>query len=54
MVYQNSMTVLIGTGVFDQKAVNEFIASARLTDLAESYRNLIPTMDRLADILFER
>jgi hypothetical protein len=48
------MTILMGTGIFDEGAIDDFRASVDLTDIAESVRNLVPAMDRLADIIFER
>ena len=54
LVHQNIMTILMGTGVFSAEAVSEFISSFRLNDLTESHRDLIPAMDRVADIVFER
>jgi alkylation response protein AidB-like acyl-CoA dehydrogenase len=53
-VHGTIMTILIGTGVFDEGAINDFRSSVDLTDIAESGRNLVPAMDRLADIIFER
>jgi alkylation response protein AidB-like acyl-CoA dehydrogenase len=54
LVHQNIMTILMGTGVFDAGVATEFIASFRLNDLTESHRDLVPAMDRVADIVFER
>ena len=54
MVHGNTMTILMGTGVFDQGAINDFISSVDMTEIAESGRDIIPAMDRLADIIFER
>jgi alkylation response protein AidB-like acyl-CoA dehydrogenase len=54
LVQQNIMTILVGTGAFDQKLADEFVASVRLNDLTESYRGLVTAMDRVADIVFER
>jgi alkylation response protein AidB-like acyl-CoA dehydrogenase len=53
-VHGTIMTILIGTGVFDEGVINDFRSSVDLTDIAESGRNLVPAMDRLADIIFER
>jgi alkylation response protein AidB-like acyl-CoA dehydrogenase len=54
LVQQNIMTILVGTGAFDQKLADEFVASVCLNDLTESYRGLVTDMDRVADIVFER
>jgi alkylation response protein AidB-like acyl-CoA dehydrogenase len=53
-VHGTIMTILMGTGVFDEGAINDFRSSVDLTEIAESCRNLVPAMDRLADIIFER
>ena len=53
-VQQNILTILMGTGIFDQNVVREFIASTRLNDLTENYQGLVAAMDRVADIVFER
>jgi alkylation response protein AidB-like acyl-CoA dehydrogenase len=54
LVRQNTMTILMGTDLFDQKVVTEFVASTQLNELTESYRGLVTAMDRVADIVFER
>ncbi len=54
LVHQNVMTIVMGTDVFDRKVADDFVVSSRLSDLTESYRGLVPAMDRVADILFER
>ncbi len=53
-VQTNLMTLLMGTGAFDQGAIDTFTASVGLTSLADSCRGLVPMLDRLADIIFER
>ncbi|MFZ0241576.1 MAG: acyl-CoA dehydrogenase family protein [Desulfobacterales bacterium] len=53
-VQANTMTLLMGTGAFDQGAIDTFISSVDLASLADSCRNLVPALDRLADIIFER
>ncbi len=54
LVTRNVMTILMGTGMFDERTVAEFMATANLDELKESYVNVISDMDRVADILFER
>lgn len=54
LILRNTMTILMGTGAFDQPDIDRFNASTGLSGFAESYRNLVPVMDRLADIVFER
>lgn len=53
-VHANTMTVVLGTGVFDQGAIDDFTSSVDLTEIVESCRDLVPAMDRLAEIIFER
>ena len=54
LVTRNSLRVLNGSGVFAPEAVAAFTASTGLNELAQSYRNIIGDMDRVADILFAR
>jgi alkylation response protein AidB-like acyl-CoA dehydrogenase len=54
LVQQNIMTILKGTGTFDQNIVSDFITSTHMNDLTESYQGLVSAMDRVADIIFER
>ena len=54
LVQQNIMTILMGTGTFDQTVVSEFIASTHMNDLTDGYQGLVADMDRVADIIFER
>ena len=54
LVHKNIMTILMGTGTFDQNVVSEFIASTHMNDLTESYQGVVAAMDRVADIIFER
>ncbi|MFZ0611908.1 MAG: acyl-CoA dehydrogenase family protein [Desulfobacterales bacterium] len=53
-VQANTTTLLMGTGAFDQGAIDTFNSSVDLTRLADSCRGLVPALDRLADIIFER
>ena len=54
IMFQNVMTILMGTGKFDQSQVAEFTAATNLHDLTGSYQNVIDDMDKLGDIIFER
>ena len=48
------MRIVSGSGVFDQKAVAEFVDRIDLHRLLESSQGVIGKMDRLADIVFGR
>ena len=54
LVLQNTTSILMGTGKFDQKQVAEFTASTNLHDLIQSYQDILGDMDKMADIIFER
>ena len=54
LIAQNVLKILMGTGMFDQKAVSNFLASISYDQLAYSYQDVIKDMDMVADILFER
>jgi hypothetical protein len=44
----------MGCGQFDEKATAEFLASVAYSELTAGMYNMIPDMDQLADIVFER
>ena len=54
VVSGNVMRIVLGSGVFDQKTVSEFVDRIDLHKLLESSQGIIGKMDRLADIVFER
>jgi alkylation response protein AidB-like acyl-CoA dehydrogenase len=54
VVTQGILKIVMGCGQFDQTTTADFMASAAYTDLTASFENIIPDMDRLADIVFER
>jgi alkylation response protein AidB-like acyl-CoA dehydrogenase len=54
VVSQNIFKIVLGSGQFDQKATADFLASAAHSELTAGVHNLIPDMDQLADIVFER
>jgi len=54
LVAQNVMTIVLGSGAFDQQSAAEFIGAANLNELAQTYQDIILDMDRVADIIFER
>ncbi|WP_373501658.1 acyl-CoA dehydrogenase [Desulfococcus sp.] len=54
LITRNSLRILTGTGVLAPEAVGAFAASTGLDDLAQSCRNTIGDMDRVADNLFGR
>ena len=54
LVSRNILRILSGSGIFDQEKTTAFLAETSHAALAESYQNLVPDMDRAADIIFER
>ena len=54
LVARNILKIVVGTGVFGQKAVDDFMEKISYNSLAFSYNNIITDMDRVADILFKR
>jgi alkylation response protein AidB-like acyl-CoA dehydrogenase len=51
---RNILKILLGCGVFETKAISAFLEEISHAALAESYRNVIPDMNRVADIIFNR
>jgi len=54
MVYRGVMSVLHGSGAFESNEIQTFVNGTGLEGLTASYPGIIPVMDRVADILFER
>ena len=54
LVSGNILKILRGSGVFDPEQVSAFLAETSHADLADSYQNIIPDMNRAADIIFDR
>ena len=54
LVSGNSLKILRGSGVFDPEQVSAFLAETSHAALADSYQNIIPDMNRAADIIFDR
>ncbi len=54
LVTRNALKILMGSGVFDQKAVSDFMETVSYNELFFSSQNIINDMDMVADILFER
>jgi alkylation response protein AidB-like acyl-CoA dehydrogenase len=54
LVSGNILKILRGSGVFDSEQISAFLAETSHATLAESYQNIIPDMDRAADIIFNR
>ncbi len=54
IVSQNILQIVMGCGQFDEKATAEFLARVAHSELTAGMHNMIPDMDRLADIVFER
>jgi alkylation response protein AidB-like acyl-CoA dehydrogenase len=50
----NIMSILMGTGAFDDRTVSEFKQKVELSRMWESYDNVLADMNTVADILFER
>ncbi len=53
-VVRNSLKILMGSGIFDQKAAADFLATASCKQLSCSSLNVMHDMDLVANILFER
>jgi hypothetical protein len=54
LLANNILKILLGSGIFEPEKITSFLAETSHTALAESYRSLVPCMDRAADIIFER
>ncbi len=54
VVNHNILNIVMGSGQFDDQATAEFMATANYIELAAGIHNMIPDMDRLADMVFER
>jgi alkylation response protein AidB-like acyl-CoA dehydrogenase len=54
VVSQSLLKIVMGCGQFDQKTTADFMARTAYSDLTASFANIIPDMDKLADIVFER
>jgi hypothetical protein len=54
LVSGNILKILRGSGVFDPEQISAFLAETSHADLADSYQNIIPDMNRAADIIFDR
>jgi alkylation response protein AidB-like acyl-CoA dehydrogenase len=54
LVARNALKILMGTGVFDQKAASDYMKTSSFNQLVYSSLNVINDMDMVADILFER
>jgi alkylation response protein AidB-like acyl-CoA dehydrogenase len=54
LLASNILRILLGSGRFEPEQINSFLAETSHTAFTESYRSLVPCMDRAADIIFER
>ncbi len=54
LVARNILKILMGSGVFDQSSISDFIETISYNKLIRSFQNVIKDMDIVADILFER
>ena len=53
-ISNNILKIVLGSGQFDQKVASDFLTGAAHSELAAGLHNMIPDMDQLADIVFER
>jgi hypothetical protein len=54
VVAQNVIKIVMGIGIFDKGAVDEFLSTVSYNELLDSYRDVINDMDKAADFIFER
>lgn len=54
IVVNNILKILMGSGIFDQKTMSDFMGTISYNELIGSYQNVINDMDKVADILFKR
>lgn len=54
LVARNILKILMGSGVFDQSSISDFMETISYNKLIRSFQNVIKDMDMVADILFER
>jgi alkylation response protein AidB-like acyl-CoA dehydrogenase len=54
LVSGNILRILLGSGVFDPEQITAFLAETSHAALADSYQNIIPDMNRAAEIIFNR
>jgi alkylation response protein AidB-like acyl-CoA dehydrogenase len=54
LVSVNILKILLGSGVFDTEQISPFLAETSHAALADSYQNIIPDMNRAADMIFDR
>jgi len=54
IVSQNILQIVMGCGQFDEKATAEILTKVAYSELTAGLYNMIPDMDKLADIVFER
>jgi alkylation response protein AidB-like acyl-CoA dehydrogenase len=54
LVAQNILKIIMGTGIFNQPFVSEFMGNVSYDELISSHENVITDMDSIADALFKR
>jgi len=54
LVSRNILKILSGSGIFETEQISAFLSETSHATLADSYQNMIPDMDRAADIIFDR
>ena len=54
LVSHNILKILRGSGVFESDQISTFLTETSHAALADSYQNIIPDMNRAADMIFNR
>ena len=54
LVSGDILKILLGSGVFEPEQISAFLTETSHAALADSYQNIIPAMNRAADIIFNR
>jgi len=54
LMIQSVPKILMGSGIFDEKTIDDFNKTISYHQLLDSFHDIIGDMDRVADIIFER
>jgi alkylation response protein AidB-like acyl-CoA dehydrogenase len=54
LVSRNILKILSGCAIFEAEQISAFLSETSHAALADSYQNIIPDMNRAADIIFNR
>ncbi len=54
IVAENMLKILMGTGIFDDKTITDFMEAVSYNDLIGSCRNIMLDMDLVTDFIFEK